>query len=91
MRWRNVKYYYDNLLFISLDSSLKQQWNNVILKNQTDDDNDNFMPAPVIASKPEGRMDKNRKKKNRSKLAYIDQRELQRRISDREHKPGLRQ
>ena len=40
---RSVKYYYDNLLFISLDSSLKQQWNNVILKNQTDDDNDNFL------------------------------------------------
>ena len=40
---RNVKYFYDNLLFISLDSALKPQWNNVILKNQTDDDNDNFL------------------------------------------------
>jgi hypothetical protein len=40
---RSIKYYYDNILFISLDSTLKPQWNNVLLKRQTDDDNDNYL------------------------------------------------
>ena len=38
-----IKYYYDNVLFISLDSSLKPQWNNVLIKKQSDDDNDNYL------------------------------------------------
>lgn len=40
---RAIKYYYDNLLFVSIDSSLKPQWNNVLLKKQSDDDNDNYL------------------------------------------------
>ena len=38
-----VKYYYDNILFISIDSSLKPQWSNVLLKKQSDDDNDSYL------------------------------------------------
>jgi hypothetical protein len=40
---RTTKYYYDNILFVSLDSALKPQWNNVLLKKQSDDDNDNYL------------------------------------------------
>jgi hypothetical protein len=38
-----VKYYYDNILFVSIDSSLKPQWSNVLLKKQSDDDNDSYL------------------------------------------------
>lgn len=40
---RSVRYYYDNILIMSMDSSLKMSWNNVILKKQTDDDDDSFL------------------------------------------------
>jgi hypothetical protein len=40
---RAIKYYYDNILFVSIDSSLKPQWNNVLIKKQSDDDNDNYL------------------------------------------------
>lgn len=40
---RSTRYYYDNILIVSIDSSLRLKWDNVILKKQTDDDNDNFL------------------------------------------------
>ena len=40
---RTTRYYYDNILIMSLDSSLKMSWNNVILKKQMDDDDDSFL------------------------------------------------
>jgi hypothetical protein len=40
---RSIRYYYDNILIMSIDSSLKLNWNNVILKKQTDDDEDSFL------------------------------------------------
>ncbi len=40
---RSIRYYYDNILIMSIDSSLKMSWSNVILKKQTDDDDDSFL------------------------------------------------
>ena len=40
---RSIRYYYDNILIMSIDSSLKISWSNVILKKQTDDDDDSFL------------------------------------------------
>ena len=40
---RSIKYYYDNILFISVDSTLRFNWKNVLLKKQVDDDNDSFL------------------------------------------------
>lgn len=40
---RSVRYYYDNILIMSMDSSLKINWSNVILKKQTNDDDDSFL------------------------------------------------
>ncbi len=40
---QNTRYYYDNILVLSFDSSLTMQWNTIIPKHQADDDNDNFL------------------------------------------------
>lgn len=40
---RSTLYFYDNVLIMSVDSSLKLNWNNVILKKQTDSDDDSFL------------------------------------------------
>ena len=40
---RSTRYYYDNILIVSLDSSLKLKWNNVILKSQMDIDDDSYL------------------------------------------------
>jgi len=45
---RSVRYYYDNILVMNLDSSLGMKWNNVILKKQNDDDNDNFLSYGIL-------------------------------------------
>ena len=45
---RSVRYYYDNILVMNLDSSLRMKWNNVILKKQNDDDNDNFLSYGIL-------------------------------------------
>jgi hypothetical protein len=39
----SVRYYYDDILLLSIDSSLNMQWSNIISKKQTDDETDNFM------------------------------------------------
>lgn len=44
----NVRYYYDNILVLSLDNNLKFQWDNIISKKQTDDDNDNFLSFSTL-------------------------------------------
>ena len=40
---RSTRYYNDNILVMSIDPSGKMKWNNVILKSQTDDDDDSFI------------------------------------------------
>ena len=40
---QSVRFYYDNILALSIDSSLALQWNTIIPKHQADDDNDNFL------------------------------------------------
>ncbi|HMJ48477.1 MAG TPA: hypothetical protein VK498_14185 [Ferruginibacter sp.] len=50
-RYNNVsttRYFYDNMLVAGLDSSLKLQWNNIIFKSQSDDDNDNFLSYTTL-------------------------------------------
>jgi hypothetical protein len=39
----NTRYYYDDIVVLSLDSSLKLEWNTVIHKKQYDVDDDNFL------------------------------------------------
>ena len=38
-----IRYYNENILILSFDSNLNILWNNIILKSQSDDDNDNFL------------------------------------------------
>lgn len=45
---RSTRYYYDNILILSIDSTLKPSWSNVILKSQTDDDNDGFLSYGIL-------------------------------------------
>lgn len=39
----STRYYYDNIMVLSFDSSLQLKWSNVILKKQTDDDDDSYL------------------------------------------------
>lgn len=39
----NVRYNYDNMLLMDIDSSLKPRWMNIIFKSQEDDNSDNFL------------------------------------------------
>ncbi len=41
--WQDVRYYYDNILILSLDANLNMQWNTIIPKVQSDDEVDNFL------------------------------------------------
>ena len=40
---RSTRYFYDNILVMNIDSSLKLNWSNVVLKKQTDDDDDSYL------------------------------------------------
>ncbi len=40
---QSVRYYYDNILILSMDKSKGYQWGNVIQKEQFDDDNESFL------------------------------------------------
>lgn len=42
-RDQNIRYYYNDIVILSLDSTLKLEWNNVIHKKQYDVDNENFL------------------------------------------------
>ena len=51
--WNNfgqstMRFYYDDVVVASLDSSLKLQWNNIIHKKQYDIDNDNFLSYSIM-------------------------------------------
>lgn len=41
--FQNVRFYYDNILVMSISADLKPQWSTVIRKKQSDDNNDNFL------------------------------------------------
>ena len=45
---QNVRYYYDNILVLSFDSSMAIQWSNILPKKQADDDNDNFLSYSLM-------------------------------------------
>ena len=38
-----TRYTYNNIMLMSIDSSLKPVWTNIVLKNQTDDNNENYL------------------------------------------------
>jgi hypothetical protein len=42
-REQSVRHYYDDIVVLSLDSSLKLEWNNIIHKKQYDVDDDNYL------------------------------------------------
>lgn len=42
-RDESTRYYYDDVVMLSLDSSLNLEWNNIIHKKQFDVENDNFL------------------------------------------------
>lgn len=46
--WQNTRYYYENILILSLDTALNISWNNIIPKSQSDDDNDNFLSFSLL-------------------------------------------
>ncbi|CAN5727267.1 hypothetical protein BH11BAC4_BH11BAC4_09940 [soil metagenome] len=45
---QNTRYYYDNILVLSLDSSMAIQWSNILPKKQTDDDSDNYLSYALM-------------------------------------------
>ena len=47
---QNTRYYYANILILSLDKTGKVEWSRVIHKDQVDDDNDNFLSFSTINS-----------------------------------------
>jgi hypothetical protein len=42
-REETIRYYFDDVVVLSLDSSLNLEWNSIIHKKQYDVDNDNFL------------------------------------------------
>ena len=47
---QSTRYYYANILILSLDKTGKIDWSQVIHKDQFDDDNDNFLSYSTINS-----------------------------------------
>lgn len=47
-RQESTRYYYKDILTVYIDSSLQLQWNNLIHKNQSDTDNDNFLSFSLL-------------------------------------------
>lgn len=45
---RSTRYFYDNILVMGVDSSQKLQWNKIIFKKQSDDDNENFLSFTTL-------------------------------------------
>jgi hypothetical protein len=46
--WQTQRYYYQNILVLSFDSNLNMEWNTIIPKDQSDDDNDNFLSFSIM-------------------------------------------
>jgi hypothetical protein len=45
-----IRYYYNDLVIASIDSSLNMEWNNAIVKKQYDTENDNFLSYSYLNS-----------------------------------------
>lgn len=45
---QNRRYYYDDILVLDIDSSLKLTWNTIIHKKQAEDDHDNFLSFTTV-------------------------------------------
>lgn len=41
--WQTVRYYCDNVLFISVDKNMNIEWNTILPKSQADDDTENYL------------------------------------------------
>ena len=44
----NTRYFYNNILIAGIDSNLNLKWNNIILKNQAEDNMDDFLSYGVL-------------------------------------------
>ena len=47
---QSIRYYYSNIIILSLDKEGKLEWNRVIHKDQYDDDNENFLSFSTMNS-----------------------------------------
>jgi len=45
---QRLRYYYDDILILSVDSSLNIKWNNIIHKKQSEDEQDNFLSYATV-------------------------------------------
>lgn len=50
---RSTRYFYNNIFVLSLDSALNIEWGNVILKNQSNDNDDSYLSFGLMNSGPE--------------------------------------
>lgn len=46
----STRYYYDNIMILSIDKNSTLQWSSIIHKNQFDDDNDNYLSFGIMNS-----------------------------------------
>ena len=46
--WQDVRYFYDNILILSLDDNLNMQWNTILPKTQVDEEVDNFVSFSIM-------------------------------------------
>jgi hypothetical protein len=78
---QSIRYYYDDIVIASIDSSLKLEWNNLIHKKQYDVDNDNFMSYSILNAGGEIHflfIDKNKQKEIISNHSIFPNGELKR-------------
>lgn len=61
---QSTRYYYENILVLSINKAGKTEWSKVIHKDQFDDDEDNFMSFSTMASRGEIHFLFNSDKKN---------------------------
>lgn len=45
---QSMKYYYDDIVILNIDSSLKLKWNNIIHKKQEEEEQDNFLSFATV-------------------------------------------
>ncbi len=45
---QSTRYYYNNVLVLSIDKNSKLEWSNIIRKDQVEDDNDNFLSFGTV-------------------------------------------
>ncbi len=45
---QNIRYFYDNIMILSINNNVSTEWANVIPKEQYDDDNDNYLSFSTL-------------------------------------------